>query len=161
MEIRRSQDRLISTMGFPILVRCHLYIESGPSLFIIFFFHDIMTVWMAIQKTLSIYQHSISFALFLYLVWLLQYHFNSAFSYSLNRLLSKIKLPHESQCHIKQLNQQIAYISHGNSSQHIPFSNHSKRSPWILERLCHQAQFSILLLCWFLLGLISSCGSVH
>ena len=30
MEIRRSYDRLISTMGFPILVRCHLYIESGP-----------------------------------------------------------------------------------------------------------------------------------
>ena len=31
MEIRRSYDRLISTMEFPILVRCHLYIESGPS----------------------------------------------------------------------------------------------------------------------------------
>ena len=31
MEIRRSHDRLISTMGFPILVRWHLYIESGPS----------------------------------------------------------------------------------------------------------------------------------
>ena len=30
MEIRRSYDRLISTMGFPILVRWHLYIESGP-----------------------------------------------------------------------------------------------------------------------------------
>ena len=30
MEIRRSYDRLISTMGFPILVRCHLNIESGP-----------------------------------------------------------------------------------------------------------------------------------
>ena len=30
MEIRPSYDRLISTMGFPILVRCHLYIESGP-----------------------------------------------------------------------------------------------------------------------------------
>ena len=30
VEIRRSYDRLISTMGFPILVRCHLYIESGP-----------------------------------------------------------------------------------------------------------------------------------
>ena len=30
MEIRRSSDRLISTMGFPILVRYHLYIESGP-----------------------------------------------------------------------------------------------------------------------------------
>ena len=30
MEIRRSCDRLISTMGFPILVRRHLYIESGP-----------------------------------------------------------------------------------------------------------------------------------
>ena len=29
MEIRRSYDRLISTMGFPILVRQHLYIESG------------------------------------------------------------------------------------------------------------------------------------
>ena len=30
MEIRRSLDRLISTMGFPILVRWQLYIESGP-----------------------------------------------------------------------------------------------------------------------------------
>ena len=30
MEIRRSYDRLISTMGFPILLRQHLYIESGP-----------------------------------------------------------------------------------------------------------------------------------
>ena len=30
MEIRWSYDRLISTMGFPIPVRCHLYIESGP-----------------------------------------------------------------------------------------------------------------------------------
>ena len=29
MEIRRSYHRLISTMGFPILVK-HLYIESGP-----------------------------------------------------------------------------------------------------------------------------------
>ena len=28
--IRRSYDRLISTMGFPILARCHLYIEWGP-----------------------------------------------------------------------------------------------------------------------------------
>ena len=31
MNIRRSYDRFISTMGFPILVRWHLYIESGPS----------------------------------------------------------------------------------------------------------------------------------
>ena len=30
MEIGRSYDRLISTMGFPILVRWHLYIDSGP-----------------------------------------------------------------------------------------------------------------------------------
>ena len=30
MEIRRSYDHLISTMGFPILVRQNLYIESGP-----------------------------------------------------------------------------------------------------------------------------------
>ena len=29
VEIRRSYDRLTSTVGFPILVR-HLYIESGP-----------------------------------------------------------------------------------------------------------------------------------
>ena len=33
MEIRRSYDRLISTIGFPILVRCHLYIELGPRIF--------------------------------------------------------------------------------------------------------------------------------
>ena len=32
MEIRRTYDRLISTIGFPILIRWHLYIESGPSL---------------------------------------------------------------------------------------------------------------------------------
>ena len=30
VEIRRSYDRLISTMRFPILVRWLLYIESGP-----------------------------------------------------------------------------------------------------------------------------------
>ena len=30
MEIRRSYGRLISTMGYPILVRRHLFIESGP-----------------------------------------------------------------------------------------------------------------------------------
>ena len=30
VEIRRSHDRLIFTMGFPILVRWHLYIELGP-----------------------------------------------------------------------------------------------------------------------------------
>ena len=30
VEIRRSYDRLISTMGFPIPVRRHLYIELGP-----------------------------------------------------------------------------------------------------------------------------------
>ena len=33
VEIRRSLDRLISTMGFPILVRWHLYIESVPVVF--------------------------------------------------------------------------------------------------------------------------------
>ena len=30
VEIRRSYDRLISTIGFPIPVRRHLFIESGP-----------------------------------------------------------------------------------------------------------------------------------
>ena len=34
VEIRRSYDRLISTMGFPIPVRRHLYIESGPWSFV-------------------------------------------------------------------------------------------------------------------------------
>ena len=32
LEIRWSYDRLIYKMGFPILVRRHLYIESGPRL---------------------------------------------------------------------------------------------------------------------------------
>ena len=30
-EISQSDDSLITTVGFPILVRRHLYIESGPS----------------------------------------------------------------------------------------------------------------------------------
>ena len=30
VEIRRSYDCLISTMVFPVLIRLHLYIESGP-----------------------------------------------------------------------------------------------------------------------------------
>ena len=30
MVIRRTYDHLISIMGFPILVRWHIYIESGP-----------------------------------------------------------------------------------------------------------------------------------
>ena len=34
MEIRRSNDRLTSTMGFPILVRQHLYIESGSRFYV-------------------------------------------------------------------------------------------------------------------------------
>ena len=33
VEIRRSYDRLISTMRFPTLVRWHVYIESGPCIF--------------------------------------------------------------------------------------------------------------------------------
>ena len=37
VEIRRSYDRLISTMGFPIPVRQHLYIESGPRCTCIFY----------------------------------------------------------------------------------------------------------------------------
>ena len=34
LEIRRSYDRLISTLGFPLLVRWHLYIESGSCTFL-------------------------------------------------------------------------------------------------------------------------------
>ena len=33
VEKRRSYDCLISTMGFPILIKWHLYIESGPRCF--------------------------------------------------------------------------------------------------------------------------------
>ena len=33
--IRRSSDRLISTMGFSILEWCHLYIELGPMIFLV------------------------------------------------------------------------------------------------------------------------------
>ena len=40
VEIRRSHDRLISTMGFPIPVRCHLYIESGPRSIQFFLSHN-------------------------------------------------------------------------------------------------------------------------
>ena len=40
VEIRRSYDRLISTMGSPIPVRQHLYIESGP--------------WSAVQYMISV-----------------------------------------------------------------------------------------------------------
>ena len=35
MEIRQSSEHLISTMGFPILVRLHFYIESAPLVMII------------------------------------------------------------------------------------------------------------------------------
>ena len=45
MEIRPSYDRLISTMRFPILVRWHLYIESGPSLLQLSFKGPMMTYW--------------------------------------------------------------------------------------------------------------------
>ena len=34
VEIRQSYDRLISTLGFPILVRWYLFIESGPRIHI-------------------------------------------------------------------------------------------------------------------------------
>ena len=69
VEIRRSYDRLISTMGFSILVRWHLYIESGPRcpmadlvhtwLIWVFSLHSALTLWgrdeMApiLQTTLS------------------------------------------------------------------------------------------------------------
>ena len=41
VEIRRSYDRLISTMGFPILVRRHLYIDSGPR-----WYYILSVVWI-------------------------------------------------------------------------------------------------------------------
>ena len=43
VEIRRSYDRLISTMGFPIPVRRHLYIESGP--WFVFYLHHCIVIF--------------------------------------------------------------------------------------------------------------------
>ena len=45
VEIRRSYDRLISTMGFPILVRKHLYIESGPRSCPVYIFHNTSQIY--------------------------------------------------------------------------------------------------------------------
>ena len=57
MEIRRSYDRLISTMGFPILVRRHLYIESGLMWFVVFYswgLTAILVLLLSIQQNLCI-----------------------------------------------------------------------------------------------------------
>ena len=43
VELRRSYDRLISTMGFPTLVRWHLYIESGSGPYTIIWW---ISVWI-------------------------------------------------------------------------------------------------------------------
>ena len=40
VEIRRSYDRLISTMGFPILLRWHLFINQGPDYLISMLFYS-------------------------------------------------------------------------------------------------------------------------
>ena len=46
VEIRRSYDRLISTMGFPILIKPHLYIESGLWSFVVYVvIHACIDVW--------------------------------------------------------------------------------------------------------------------
>ena len=63
MEIRRSYDRLISTMGFPVLVRRDLYIESGPRCLGTSFdimpdqisnFHDDVVTWKHLPYYLSL-----------------------------------------------------------------------------------------------------------
>ena len=53
VEIRRSQDRLTSTMGFLILVRCHLYIESGPRTVTVYSYAKIC---LLLPKRLPCYQ---------------------------------------------------------------------------------------------------------
>ena len=53
MEIRRSYDRLISTMGFPILVRRHLYIESGPCSPVLSPAQRIMIMYMNVHPILD------------------------------------------------------------------------------------------------------------
>ena len=67
VEIRRSYDRLISTMGFPIPVRRHLYIESGPwslqqvwereNTFIVFRIHQPChwAVWRNVYVLMSVF----------------------------------------------------------------------------------------------------------
>ena len=43
VQIRLSSSHLISTMGFPILVRWHLYIASGP--------------WFSKRSAVSVFSH--------------------------------------------------------------------------------------------------------
>ena len=52
MEIRLSYDRLISTMGFPILVRQYLYIESGPRVSLHRHFHELDNCFTDVGKLL-------------------------------------------------------------------------------------------------------------
>ena len=63
MEIRRFYDSLISTMGFPMLVRWHLYIESAPAGILLSWsshrnsFND----WLYIGEINFLWEKSISF----------------------------------------------------------------------------------------------------
>ena len=62
VEIRRSKDRLISTMGFPILVRwclC-LYIESGPWDHVLFQYKDTALPVYKIPLCRLLWDHLIS-----------------------------------------------------------------------------------------------------
>ena len=84
MEIRQSYDRLISTMGFPLPVRWHLNIESGPSLIgILSSTREFQCrqanckIWHC-QNTLSvhviIYHEMILWHIFIHLFMLLNFH---------------------------------------------------------------------------------------
>ena len=66
MEIKRSYDRLISTIGFPILARWHLYIESGPCLLQKQLTIQWQTQW---YFCVSLSQNSGSINIFVSLMW--------------------------------------------------------------------------------------------
>ena len=57
VEIRRSYDRHISTMGFPILVRQHLYIESVP--WSLFHWHGLSAITYRLLRSILTHPCSI------------------------------------------------------------------------------------------------------
>ena len=68
MEIKRSYDRFISTAGYPILVRWHLYIESGPCIshrswclcFSWLGCHSLIFIWRVSSYVCCLYRNPVS-----------------------------------------------------------------------------------------------------
>ena len=82
MEIRRSYDPLISTMGFPILIRLHLYIESGPRLL------PLTDCMSSLQKHLFTQPTDIVIPTSIMAKYIC--HFNATFPYAIQETISYI-----------------------------------------------------------------------